>query len=387
MLNLSTIVRPTLLLDREKCESNIAMMADKAKTTGVRLRPHFKTHQSKKVGDWFKQVGVKEITVSSLSMASYFSDDWKDITVAFPINTREWLDVNRLASKIKLNLTLVNQQSIHLLGSKLNNNVNYYIKIDVGYHRTGLRPENTKEIDLMLNANRSYPKLKFAGFIAHAGHSYNASGRDQVAHIHQESLQKMIKLKSKYELDYPNLQLSVGDTPTCSLMDSFYGMDEIRPGNFTFYDLTQARIGSCRIDQIAVALAVPIVAKHFDRNELIVYGGSAHLSKDYLSVNGCKTFGQVVELSSAGWSEPVEGVYVSKLSQEHGTIKCTPEYFSSKQVGNLVGILPIHSCLTSILMRGYLTLSNEEIDHLCGQPVAAELKQSNSEFSTKHQMW
>ena len=35
-----------------------------------------------------------------------------------------------------------------------------------------------------------------------------------------------------------------------------------------------------------------------------------------------------------------------------------------RNIGYLVGIVPVHSCLTANLMKGYLTLEGEEIDHM-----------------------
>ena len=38
---------------------------------------------------------------------------------------------------------------------------------------------------------------------------------------------------------------SVGSTPTASVVERFAGCDEVRPGNYVFYDAFQATIGSC----------------------------------------------------------------------------------------------------------------------------------------------
>ena len=38
-----------------------------------------------------------------------------------------------------------------------------------------------------------------------------------------------------------------------------------------------------------------------------------------------------------------------------------------RNIGYLVGIVPVHSCLTANLMKGYLTLEGEEIDHMEGR--------------------
>ena len=90
-ISLDSIKRPTLLVDEAICRENIRWMAEKAARLGVNFRPHFKTHQSKQMGRWFREEGIKSITVSSVSMAKYFNEDgWDDITIAFPLNLRDF---------------------------------------------------------------------------------------------------------------------------------------------------------------------------------------------------------------------------------------------------------------------------------------------------------
>ncbi len=73
------IQRPTLILDKEKCLRNIKTMLDKSRKHGLIFRPHFKTHQSAVIGNWFSEFGVTSITVSSVFMAEYFADNgWKE---------------------------------------------------------------------------------------------------------------------------------------------------------------------------------------------------------------------------------------------------------------------------------------------------------------------
>ncbi|MCP5099227.1 MAG: amidophosphoribosyltransferase, partial [Chloroflexi bacterium] len=47
---------------------------------------------------------------------------------------------------------------------------------------------------------------------------------------------------------------------------------------------------------------------------------------------------------------------------EHGLIRATPDLISNLQVGDLLYVLPIHSCLTANLLKCYLTLDGEWIE-------------------------
>ena len=364
---LHTITKPALLLDEQKCRANIKMMAEKARRNKVELRPHFKTHQSHTIGHWFRAEGVNKITVSSLAMAHYFAQDgWEDITVAFPINIREIDMVNELAAKIKLHILVESVEALEQLEQGLQAAVSIFLKVDIGYRRTGIAPENTNLINALLTKIESQPLFQFSGFLGHAGHSYKVQGVEAIRGIHETSKAAMVKLKHHYISRYPDLIASVGDTPTCSRGNDFGDIDEIRPGNFVFYDLTQWRIGSCTLDQIAVAMACPVVAKHADRSEIIVYGGGVHFSKDQSVLPGTSTpyFGLVVKAGEQGWSIPEDQSYIASLSQEHGIIKASPRLFKSTNVGDLLLCLPIHSCMSANLMKSYLTFSGGEIARL-----------------------
>ena len=359
------ITEPTLLLDKERCLRNIGAMSQKAKKHGLLFRPHFKTHQSRIIGRWFRDFGISAITVSSLKMAGYFADDgWNDITVAFPVNVLEIERINYLAEKIHLNLLVESAKTASLLDHNLLHQVGVYMKIDAGYHRTGIPAERSEEIEGLVNAIDSAAHLRFLGFIAHAGHTYRAGSPGEIVAIHDSTRAVMAELKERFVDDHPEILTSIGDTPGCSLAEEFTGIDEIRPGNFVFYDAMQVALGSCEASRVAVAMACPVVAQHADRNEMIIYGGAVHFSQDSISLNGSRSFGTVVPLEGTSWGSPIGGGFISSLSQEHGVVSATTEVMRSHPAGSLIGILPIHSCLTADCMKGYYSPSEGFIDHM-----------------------
>ena len=224
----------------------------------------------------------------------------------------------------------------------------------------------------MIQAILRNPMIIFKGFLAHAGHTYGARGEDEINKIHAESLQIVCKIRDtyqeKFDLHDDPLEVSIGDTPGFSIAENYEGVTEVRPGNCVFYDVMQTQIGSCDSDQIAVAMACPVVAKHADRQEIVIHGGAVHFSKEFiLDGNGDKSFGQIVSLREDGWGEAIPEMHLARLSQEHGIIKTSPEAFDTLQVGDIIGVLPIHSCLTANLMRSYLTFNGKQLDHLEGQ--------------------
>lgn len=362
---LNTLNVPTLLIDERKCRRNIRRMADRALQHNIRLRPHFKTHQSRQIAAWFREAGIDCITVSSLRMAEYFAaDGWDDITVAFPVNVLEYERINRLAERIRLNLLVAGSDGAGRLSRVVKFPVGVWIKIDAGSRRTGVLPDDRDAINEILDTVKASENMSFRGFLTHAGHSYGCRSRDEILRVHRESVALMTDLAAFYRPAWPRLEVSVGDTPTCSVADDFSNVDEIRPGNYVFHDLMQAAITSCSKQDIAVAVACPVVAKHPDRNEIILYGGAIHFAKDSIVTNsGITIYGEMVNVTGDGWSEPPEGCYLSKLSQEHGILKVTEEVFRQLNVGDMVAILPVHSCMTANLLAGYTTLGGERLEY------------------------
>ncbi len=358
------LTKPTLILDEKKCKENIYRMYSKAQKHGLHFRPHFKTHQSLEIGNWFKDIGVNQITVSSVTMAEYFSSDWNDITIAFPVNLREINAINELAEKVALNLVVESLESMMFLAGSLRTKAGIFLKIDVGYHRTGIDPVDVILIDSILSIIDDNPQLTFKGFLGHAGHTYQCRTVKAIKQVHEDSLGVMSKLKTTYIERYVDLIISLGDTPSCSVAEDFSGVDEIRPGNFVFYDLTQSVIGSCTASQIAVALACPVVAIHKGRSEIVVYGGGVHLSKERLHDEEGVVFGRIVEEGKEGWGEVIPEMYVKSLSQEHGIIAVPDTHIDNYKIGDTIMILPVHSCMTANLMKSYRTIDGRLISRL-----------------------
>jgi len=357
------ITKPELLIDELKCKANIWAMNARCIENKVTFRPHFKTHQSIEIGQWFKEAGTSKIAVSSLSMAEYFSNDWMDILVAFPTNILEINLINDLASRIHLSLLVESLETVDFLSKNVLFPINLYLEIDAGYHRTGINFDDYSLIDAILNIITQAEKLNFAGFLTHSGNTYDCVGKDEVNKIHLANKNRFFQLKKHYITKYPDLILTYGDTPSASISDNFDGIDELRPGNFVCYDVTQVHIGSCDFNQISVVLACPVVSIHKERGEIIVYGGAIHLSKDNVKWEDKGViYGLIAEKLTSGWGLPIKNAYVSSLSQEHGKIKMEESDLLKHKIGDIIYIYPVHSCLAISSMRNFMDLNGRTIN-------------------------
>jgi len=357
------ITRPTLLLDKDIALRNIENMVRKANDLHLNFRPHFKTHQSAEIGKWFKAAGVKAITVSSFTMANYFADcGWEDITIAFSVNIPEIPEMNELASRINLNLLIENKEGLEALQEQITWHTGVFIKIDTGCNRTGIEANQIPLIDQLLEMIQKSPLLQFKGFLSHTGHTYQANSTHDIFSRHFDAQLKMKALKTRYQSEWPELMVSLGDTPSCSICDNFDGVDEIRPGNFVFYDLMQFKLGVCKLTDIAVRMVCPVVAVHSSRNEVVIYGGAVHFAKDsIINIDGKPLFGRVIVSENDNKILLDEKSYLHALSQEHGILKIAPRDMNYFKPGKLIEIIPVHSCLTANLMKEFLTTEGEII--------------------------
>ena len=346
---MAAIIKPTLIVDKTICKKNIQFMVDKTKRNNLVFRPHFKTHQSYKIADLYSNLGVDKITVSSISMANTFAKKgWNNITVAFPCNVLEIKSINNLAKKNQLNLVVESIETIHFLQKKLASKVGVFIKINSGYNRAGIAIEDSQQIEDLVTEVHANKMLNFIGFLLHFGNTYQAKNQQDVISIYNLSKNKLESLKEKF----PKAAISIGDTPSCSIVDDFEGIDEIRPGNFVYYDATQLQIESCKIEQIAVIMACPVVAINSNRNEVIIYGGAVHFSKEQLNSKGIgQNFGLMVEKDDNGYWQLVPKSFIKNLSQEHGIVKVSNDIINKLKLGDLLYFIPVHSCLTANLMK------------------------------------
>lgn len=348
----------TLILHSSIARANIRKMKAFCEGHDMEFRPHFKTHQSAAIGAWFKEEGLEKCTVSSLSMAQYFAEaGWKDICVAIPFNIWEIERAKSLANKLKLHLCIDHPDSLKPLLESQNHGFHIWIEIDTGYGRSGVHFENTDLLDHLLEQMATYDHLDFVGFLSHTGNSYHALNAHEGPLIFEKARASLMELKQKYLPQYPNIMLSMGDTPSTAFAENFDGVDEWRPGNFIFYDFMQYALGACQEEEIALKVLCPIIGIYPRRNEVVIYGGGVHLSKESIPYQNRSIYGWAVKPGG----KIDQGFPIVSLSQEHGVIALSPAGMSQLKIGDILEIIPVHSCMTADLNAAYLTEDHQKI--------------------------
>ncbi len=356
----AAIDRPTLVVDRARAERNIARMAGKAAASGARFRPHFKTHNAVEVGAWFRDAGVTAITVSSVEHAVLFADaGWDDITIAFPLVTRALPTIRDLGERIRLGILLDSPDAVAALAAA-DARVDVWIDVDCGYGRSGARWDDAARLAEVGAAVVRLPRARMRGTLTHAGETYRATSPAGIETIWRETAARASAARDVLAAatGMDDLEVSVGDTPGCSVIPRFDGVDEVRPGNFVFYDLQQLALGSCAEDDLALAIACPVVGVYPARGEAVVHGGSVQLSRDAAPGPGQgANFGRLAVVELDGWRLlPAEDAFVRSISQEHGVLRCSPAVLDGMRIGDLAFIVPAHACMPANLIRERLVV-------------------------------
>jgi D-serine deaminase-like pyridoxal phosphate-dependent protein len=353
----ASIDRPTIVVDRARAERNIARMAAKAVASGVRFRPHFKTHNSVEVGGWFRDAGVRAITVSSAQHAVTFADaGWDDITIAFPLVTRAIPTIRELAARVRLGVLLDSPEAAAALAA-VESAVDVWLDVDAGYGRTGTPWDDADRLAAVGTAVAASPRHSLRGVLTHAGNTYHAASAAAIVAIWAETAARLGAARDVVAAatGVRDLEISVGDTPACSLVPSFRGVDEVRPGNFVFCDLQMLALGACAEEEVALTVACPIVGVYPERGEAVVHGGSVQLSRESVSgPDGAASYGRLAVVEPDGWRllAPEDG-QVRSLSQEHGVLRCSPAVLERLRVGDLAFVVPAHACLPANLIRDW----------------------------------
>ena len=127
----------------------------------------------------------------------------------------------------------------------------------------------------------------------------------------------------------------------------------------------QFKLGVCKLTDIAVRMVCPVIATHPSRNEVVIYGGAIHFAKDSITnIDGKQLFGRIIVNDGDKKILLDERNYLYALSQEHGILRITPQDLHYFKPGDLIEIIPVHSCMTANLMKEYLTTEDEIIKML-----------------------
>jgi D-serine deaminase-like pyridoxal phosphate-dependent protein len=348
---------PAVLIDVARLETNIARMAERARSAGVALRPHCKTHKLPQVARMQLAAGAAGLTLAKIGEAEVFAaNGLDDIFLAYPIvGAAKARRLLALSERTKLAVgadSLEGARTLADVFAAAGRRLDVMLKIDSGLHRVGVLPRDARALAQGL---AELPGLRLRGVFTHAGQGYGCETSEALAETGHHEGDTLAGVA--YELRGAGLPcevVSVGSTPT-ALHSMRPGVTETRPGTYVYYDASEVSLGVCSLEDCALTVLATVVSVPA-ADRAVLDAGSKTLSSDPLRPKAAG-HGFIVGRQSR----------LQRLSEEHGVVGVVPgERFS---VGERVRVVPNHACVVSNLLDSvYAVLDGLVVEEW---PVAA----------------
>lgn len=332
--DLAALDTPTLVVDLDRLEANIARWAAFARDAGVRLRPHGKTHKCVEIARRQIDAGAVGLTLAKIGEAEVMAQAGiRDIFLAYEVVGGPKLPrLLELARQISVRVGVDSVDVAEPLARAAvagGVTLDVVLEVDTGLGRCGVAPG-----DPLLALARQVTRLRglrLAGIFTYRGYrpDVEAAGREEGEIMVREAE----RLRAA---GIPIDEVSVGSTPTGRAAGRVSGVTEIRPGTYVFNDATQVRWGSAALEECALVAVARVISRP-SRDVAILDAGSKVLTTE----KG--------PFSSRGDSHGVIRGYpdcqIDRLWEEHGRVRLTAEA-TRLRVGDLVEIVPTHVCPT-----------------------------------------
>ena len=338
---LDEVVTPALVVDRTRLLENIEAMAKRARSLGVALRPHAKTHKSPAIAALQREHGASGLTVATITEAEGFAAEGVDdlVLTAPPVGDWRLQRVLALASRVRIRVVVDSVEVVAGLERACRDHgveIGYLWEVDSGVGRFGTAPGETTA-EQIAKAVDAGAHATFDGLLTFGGHAYAATTREEIAAAARDEHDAITHTVSALaERGIETNVRSVGSTPTSHFMKNADEVTEIRPGNYVFYDATQVAIGVVPLERCALSVLATVTSRPAP-DRLILDSGSKALAAERLTAltPGFGVVGGHPELR-------VERLY------EEQAIVYTDEP-SDIPIGARVRVIPNHACAAANL--------------------------------------
>lgn len=352
---------PCLLLDEGRLDANLARMAARMAAAGVTLRPHLKTPKSIEIARRALPTPQGPATVSTLKEAEVFAGAGvTDMTYAVGIAPGKLPRVQALR-RAGIDIAVVadsSEQAAAIVAASQREGVPVptLIEIDCDGLRSGLRPDDAEAIVAIATTLAHGAELR--GVLSHSGGSYALNTDAALAACAEaERAAATAAAAIVRAAGLPCPVVSVGATPTALHGRDFTGVTEVRAGVYMFFDLVQAGVGACSVDDIAISVLATVIGRQRSRGWLIVDAGWMAMSRDRGTAAQTVDHGYGLCCDLDG--RPYDDLIVADANQEHGIVAVRPGSSAALPdlpVGARIRIFPNHACATAAQHAGYFVV-------------------------------
>lgn len=347
---------PALVIDLELVEANINEMAELARTSGVRLRPHTKTHKMPEIARLQVDAGASGITCAKVGEAEVMvAAGFDDVLIAYPIYGGEKLarlDALREHARILVSLDSVEvAQGLGRLGKSSGLPIEIYVEVDTGQHRMGRAPgEPTVEL---IKQIANIDGVTIIGLLTHAGHAYGAvsmSDRDLVVDREIADLVETKQMAADAGIAFS--EISVGSTPAARSELRRHGVTEVRPGTYVFNDTAMMSLGVATQDTCAARILATVVGRPSE-DRFVIDAGTKCFTSD--------------GVGRPGWIQAVgrDDLTMNFTTEEHGAGTIDLNEGGRLEIGDKIEFIPSHICpVVNLFDSVYATRRGDVIEEL-----------------------
>jgi len=333
---------PCLVVSEHIMQRNISEMAAFAKSAGVNLRPHMKTHKTPQIARLQIAAGAIGLTCAKVGEAEVMINEAgvEDVLLAYPtIGDHKIERLTNLQDKARITIAVDSYaaaESVSKSLERLGRSIDVFIEINTGQNRSGIMVgDEAVEFAQQIARTRH---LNLTGVMTHEGHA-NSAPPDQIEEIALAAGRAIVETAERIRALGIDLRtVSVGSTPAATYTPTVPGVTEMRPGTYVFNDNSAFRYGRIGVDDCAARFVATVVSRAA-RDRGVLDTGSKSLSSDPSKSH--EGYGYIV-------GHP--DVIITKLSEEHGAFEI-PEDETGMEVGDRVEIIPNHVCPTVNLMN------------------------------------
>jgi D-serine deaminase-like pyridoxal phosphate-dependent protein len=338
---------PAVLIDLDIALRNIAHAQAQADKSGVKLRPHIKTHKLPFFAMKQMEAGAVGITCQKVGEAEVMADaGLTDIFLPYNIlGQSKLMRLHGLHQRITLSVTADSRTTIEGYAATFtdaSHPLKVLIECDTGGGRVGVQTQD--ESLRLARLIAAAPGLRFGGLM-----TFPPVGEPEKAEAWLRAARDLLN-----ESGLACETITTGGTPDMWRNADTSVITEYRPGTYIYMDRYQVGKGAATLEDCAATVLATVVSRPTP-TRAILDAGSKALTSDTL---GLPDHGELV-------GEP--GAHVVGLSEEHGKVEMPAS--STLKVGDRVRVLPDHVCpVINLFDEVHLISGNTIVDVL---PVAA----------------
>lgn len=330
---------PAPIVLADVMQDNIDRMQRFATRQNLAVRPHVKTHKCVEIGRRQVKAGAVGITAGNVGEAEVFAAaGFDDIFIAYPLwpSGTKGQRIRSLAGSTRLRIGVDNLAALNALAGAMGaepERLQVVIEVDCGARRSGAPPEAAGDLALAARKRGLVP----AGVFTYPGHgSAGPDARKRAAADQEAALITAVRSLTASGIT-PDV-VSAGSTPTVEFATSSV-ITEIRPGEYVFNDLNNARLGACTEDQIALFVAGTVVSD-WAPGQVILDIGTKAMGREGSPEIG---YGRIAGTSAA----------LSKLNEYHGFLPLPGGGFRPA-IGTVLPVIPNHVCPVVVNFEEYI---------------------------------